>query len=75
MKAIKLADWQQKNKKEEQWCVFKPCCVCNKPILEGFYARYGDGGVCSKTCMVAQDKLPKYPDHPERSDDDTTDST
>lgn len=61
MKAIKLADWQQKNKKEEQQCVFKPCCVCNKPILEGYYGAWGDGGTCSKKCELVQETKPRYP--------------
>ena len=74
MKAIKLADWQEKNKKTEHWVTVEPCLICGT-VKEGYYARYGTSGVCSRACMVEQDKLPKYPDHPERSDDDTTDST
>ena len=28
------------------------CCECGKRILDGYYGRYGDGGVCSKTCSI-----------------------
>ena len=70
MKAIKLADWQQKNRKEEQWVTVKPCLICGT-VKEGYYARFEDGGVCSRTCMLEQDKKPKYPDHPERNYDAT----
>ena len=38
-----------------------PCLNCNNNITDGFYARYSDGGVCSRTCMKEQDKKPKYP--------------
>lgn len=37
-------------KKEEVVLVFKPCIVCGKQIIEGFYARVGDGGTCNKSC-------------------------
>lgn len=67
MKAIKLADWQEKNKKTEQWVTIEPCLICGT-VKEGYYARYGTSGVCSRACMVEQDKLPKYPDHPERKE-------
>ena len=36
------------------------CVQCDKAI-EGFYARYGNRGVCSGKCMREQDKLPMYP--------------
>lgn len=36
------------------------CMVCDKSI-EGFYARYGDSGVCSGKCMKVQDQKPRYP--------------
>jgi hypothetical protein len=29
-----------------------PCCECRKPITDGYYGRYGDGGVCSKACDI-----------------------
>lgn len=38
------------------------CMVCDKSI-EGFYARYGDSGVCSGKCMRVQDQKPRYPGH------------
>lgn len=75
MKAIKLADWQEKKKAEADKLTFTPCCVCGKAIGEGFYGRWSTGGTCSKTCEKVQETLPKYPDHPERSDHDSQDST
>ena len=54
MKAIKLTDWQQKNKKPEQWVIVKPCLICGT-TKEGYYARYGDSGVCSRDCMQRKD--------------------
>jgi len=38
------------------------CIVCDKPV-EGYYARFGEKGTCSKTCMRVQDTLPRYPGH------------
>lgn len=29
-----------------------PCVECGKPIEDGYYGRWGDGGVCSKTCDI-----------------------
>ena len=40
------------------------CMVCGKPI-EGYYARYGDKGVCSGACMRVQAKKPLFPGHSE----------
>ena len=40
---------------------FSPCCNCGKVITDGYYGRYGDGGVCSKTCNTIQEAKPKYP--------------
>ena len=54
MKAIKLTDWQQKNKKPEQWVIVKPCLICGT-TKAGYYARYGDSGVCSRDCMQRKD--------------------
>ena len=64
MKAIKLADWQEKNKKTEHWVTVEPCLICGT-VKEGNYATYGDGGVCSRKCMLLQDQKPKYPEHTE----------
>ncbi len=30
----------------------EPCVECGKPIEDGYYGRYGDGGVCSKACDI-----------------------
>jgi hypothetical protein len=29
-----------------------PCCECGKPITDGYYGRFSDGGVCSKSCDI-----------------------
>ena len=42
-----------KKKPEEVVLDFKPCCVCQKQITEGYYARVGDSGTCNKTCWKA----------------------
>jgi hypothetical protein len=51
----------EKGKKEEIKLTFSPCCNCGKSITDGYYGRYGDGGVCSKTCNTIQEAKPKYP--------------
>lgn len=38
------------------------CMTCNKPI-EGFYARFGNTGTCSRMCMEVENKKPKYGEH------------
>lgn len=53
--------YKQKEKYAEATLVFSPCLVCGKVITDGYYGRWGDGGVCSKTCNTTQDKVPKYP--------------
>lgn len=47
-----VPDYRTKAEREqdEVTLVFKPCCNCGKQIKAGFYGRFGDGGVCSKTC-------------------------
>lgn len=40
------------------------CLVCEK-ACQGWYARYDKAGVCSKKCMLEQDKKPKYPGYTE----------
>lgn len=44
---------RKETKKEEVTLTFNPCCVCSKPITEGYYARVGDSGTCNKTCWKA----------------------
>lgn len=57
-----IPDYTQKREKEKEVHLdFQPCCECGKAIEEGYYARYGNGGVCSKTCMQAKEKKPRYP--------------
>lgn len=62
----------EKGKKEEVSLIFKPCCNCGKKITDGYYGRYGDGGVCSKTCNIVQEQKPKYPQQKGESDDTKT---
>lgn len=57
----KLADLQTEHNEKTGGMVFAPCCNCGKAITDGYYGRYGDGGVCSKTCNTAQAAKPKYP--------------
>lgn len=37
----------------------EPCIECGKPIEDGYYGRYGDGGVCSKACDILHMKEKK----------------
>lgn len=43
-----------------------PCLNCNNNITDGFYARFGDGGVCSSACMRVQAKKERFPGHTEQ---------
>lgn len=38
-----------------------PCLHCGNNITDGFYGRWGNGGVCSKNCNIEQTKKPRYP--------------
>lgn len=61
-----IPDYRQrteKTKEKEIGLSFKPCLVCTKQIFEGYYARWGDAGVCSKTCNDTQSLKPLYPLH------------
>ena len=31
---------------------FNNCLICGGAIIEGYYGRFGDSGVCSKQCYV-----------------------
>lgn len=62
---MKLHEWQRKGRSSESDTTAKEsidlnCMVCSKAI-EGYYARFGESGVCSGTCMKVQDQKPKYP--------------
>jgi hypothetical protein len=46
--AMKLHEW--KAKETEAWVKCGPCVQCAKVIVDGYYGRFGNGGVCSKTC-------------------------
>lgn len=50
----------QKEEKEVK-LDFKPCSNCGKKITDGYYGRFGDGGVCSKTCNAIEVAKPRYP--------------
>jgi len=39
-------------KTQEVALVFRPCLICHKNIKEGYWGRYQDGGVCSKSCDI-----------------------
>lgn len=43
-----------------------PCINCNNNITDGFYGRWGNGGVCSKNCNTEQLKKPRFPEHTEQ---------
>jgi hypothetical protein len=45
-----IPDYTQKEKPKEPTLDLKPCINCHCVITDGYWARYGDGGVCSKTC-------------------------
>jgi hypothetical protein len=52
----------ERKKVEEVKLDLLPCCNCGKKISDGYYGRFGDGGVCSKTCNAIQEAKPKYPE-------------
>lgn len=54
----------EKKKPEEIKLVFENCCVCNKQITDGYWGRYKDGGVCSKSCdIIYNHNLPSFIDY------------
>lgn len=57
-------DLQAKKEKavEERWLPQLFCMVCTKEI-EGYYARYGNTGVCGRACMTHQETLDRFPGH------------
>lgn len=65
---------QKKAEVSESWLKpFKPCCICNGAISQGYYGRHGDGGTCSKKCELTKEsnrELPLLPgsDHPDAHD-------
>lgn len=61
-----IPDYSPKKKVEPEVSLeFKPCVSCGKAIKEGYYGRYGGGGVCSKVCNAIQAQKTKYPEHTE----------
>ena len=56
----KLSDLQEEHKEKTGGLTFSPCLFCGKAITDGYYGRFGGGGVCSKTCNTAQEQVPKY---------------
>ena len=55
---------QKAKKTEELWIKQPVCMVCNKETM-GYYARYGDSGVCGSACMRVQAKVYAFPGHTE----------
>lgn len=49
-------------KEAENKLPFQTCMVCGKTV-EGFYARYGNAGVCNRACMQHQETVDKFPGH------------
>jgi hypothetical protein len=47
-----IPNYAPKAKVVEPTIKLEPCVECHKPILDGYYGRWGDGGVCSKTCDI-----------------------
>jgi len=58
MSSNKRIDYTPRSQQKEDEIVltFSPCCVCGKVIKQGYYGRYGDGGVCSKSCNTQKEK-------------------
>ena len=56
---------QERNKKEEVTLTFKPCIVCKKDIMQGYYGRHQSGGTCCKACETEywELKLTQGDDH------------
>lgn len=55
--ALQPVDYTPRKKEthEEIKLEFEPCCICHKKIVDGYYARFGEGGVCSLTCDIIRD--------------------
>lgn len=47
-----IPNYTPRNTKEEEALTFKPCCVCQKQIITGYYGRHAEGGTCSKKCEL-----------------------
>lgn len=47
------------------------CCVCKKPITNGFYGVWGNTGTCSRKCEEVKENQPKH--QGERDEDEITD--
>ena len=55
----------QKAKKTEELWIHQPVCMVCKRNCEGYYARYGESGVCGSACMRIQAKVYPYPGYSE----------
>ena len=51
----------KKVKQEEVNLHLTPCLNCGKEITDGYYGRFGNGGVCSKDCNTTHEAKPKFP--------------
>lgn len=49
----------ERNKDEEFKIKLEPCCLCGKPITDGYFGRWGNGGTCSKKCESIMEEKPK----------------
>lgn len=55
---------EERNKKPDEIILtFKPCCVCGKAIVTGYFARWGNGGTCGIACEKLQANKPKEIDN------------
>lgn len=55
---------EEKKKEEVVTLHFSNCLTCGKTIKDGYYARWGEGGVCSKSCNNDMELLPKETGEP-----------
>jgi hypothetical protein len=60
-----LRDLQAKKKQAEENSLPPcTCMICGKQV-EGYYARFGDEGVCDNVCMRVQAQKPRFPNYEE----------
>lgn len=55
---------KQERQEKEVTLYFTACLVCEKDIKTGYYGRFKDGGVCSKSCNAIQETRPKFDGEP-----------
>ena len=47
-----IPDYRRKEEQRNPEPPLGNCVECGKPIFDGYFGRWGDGGVCSKTCDI-----------------------